>query len=146
LTPRSIFVSVLALVALGGCASLRPAKVVASSVQDGCGLGEHSAQAFQLFFGRNIGKSPGVSEADFETFLETEISPRFPEGLSVIDTAGVWRGPDGVAVHELGKAVVIVLPGKADDAERVSAVTAAYKARFSQDSVLTARNQTCVSF
>jgi hypothetical protein len=144
-TPRLKFVCGLALVALAGCATPKPPKM-AAAVDSGCGVGEHSAQAVQLFFGRNIGKSPGVSEADFDAFLEREISPRFPEGLSVIDTAGVWRGPDGIAVHELGKAVVIVLSGKSDDTERLSAVTAAYKARFAQDSVMTAQNQTCVAF
>jgi hypothetical protein len=126
---------------LAGCASTPPAPMAL-----GCRSGEHSARVVQLFFDRNIGTAPGVSEADFDAFLEREISPRFPQGASVIDTAGVRRGPGGAAVHELGKAVVIVLRGQGDDSERVKAVRAAYKTRFSQDSVLTARNRACVAF
>lgn len=124
--------------ALGGCASPRPLLP--------CKAGESSAEVSQLFFGRNVGKAPGVSEADWEAFLEKEIVSRFPEGLSVIDTAGVWRDSHGGAVHELGKAVVIVLPPKPDPSARIAEVTAAYKARFSQESVLVARSRACVAY
>jgi len=123
-------------VAVSGCAS--PMVV-------GCAPGERSAQIAKLFFGRNIGPAPGVSEADWNAFVEREIVPRFPEGLSVIDTAGVWRGADGATVHELGKAVVLVLSGRPDEAQRLGAVTAAYKTRFSQESVLTAKTRACVA-
>ena len=99
-----------------------------------------------MFFGRNVGVAPGVSEADWENFVDSELVPRFPDGLSVIDTAGVWRGKEGVAIHELGKAVVIVLAGKSDGLQHVSAVASAYKATFEQEAVLTARSRACVAF
>lgn len=124
---------------LAGCASL-PAPGAQT-----CAAGEKPAEVAQLFFGRNIGKTAGVSEADWENFLDTEIMPRFPEGLSVIDAAGVWRGKDGSAVHELSKQVVLVLSGRPDEKERLMAVTAAYTKRFSQEAVMTLRSRACVA-
>ena len=128
--------------ALAGCATT----AVPAAPRHACLEGEKSAQVVQLFFGRNVGQTPGVSEKDWETFLDKEIVPRFPDGLSVIDTAGVWKGKDGSAVHELGKAVVIVLSGRPEDQARLGEVTSAYKARFSQESVLTSRSRSCVAF
>lgn len=117
----------------------------ATPVLTSCASGERSAEIVRLFFGRNVGHTPAVSEREWERFVDRELVPRFPEGLSVIDTAGVGRSDDGAAVHELGKAVVIVLSGKDEEAGRIVEVTSAYKAKFSQESILTARSRACVA-
>lgn len=142
---KRVFALGLAAASLVGCATTPPAAPPAPPVL-ACAQGEKPAEVAQLFFGRNVGATPGVSERDWDAFLEKEVVTRFPDGLSVIDTAGVWRGKDGLAVHELGKAVVVVLPGHSDDADRLTAVTQAYKARFAQESVLTSRVRSCVAF
>lgn len=36
-----------------------------------------------------------VSDEDWRAFLAAEVTPRFPDGLTVIDAAGQWR--DGAA-------------------------------------------------
>ena len=41
-----------------------------------------------LLFARNH-----VSEAGFARFLATEVTPRFPDGFTVIDAKGQWRAP-----------------------------------------------------
>lgn len=130
----------IAGVVLSGCASLP------ESPDPPCADGEKVAEVAQLFFGRNIGDAAGVSEADWESFLEGEIMPRFPEGLSVIDAAGVWRGKDGSAVHELSKQVVLVLSGRPDEKDRLAAVTSAYTKRFHQEAVMTLRSRACVAY
>jgi hypothetical protein len=137
--------SILALCAAALCVASCATRAPQPEQVAQCDAGDRPAEVAQLFFGRNIGHQPGVSEAAWEAFLDKEIVSRFPEGLSVIDTAGVWRGKDGIAVHELGKSVVIVLSGRADDQTRIQAVTDAYKAQFSQESVLTSRTQACVA-
>jgi hypothetical protein len=138
---KTVLAIVVAALGAASCATRAPEPTRLAD----CASDERSAEVAQLFFGRNIGDKPGVSEAAWEAFLDKEVVSRFPEGLSVIDTAGVWRGRDGVAVHELGKSVVIVLSGRADDQTRIAAVTDAYKAQFSQESVLTARSHACVA-
>ncbi len=133
---KTVWAIACAAACLGGCAT--PLKTA-------CAPGERSAEVVRLSFDRNVGGGRKVSEADWEAFVDSQLAPRFPDGLSVIDTAGVWRGPGGTAVHELGKSVVIVLPGRANNAAPIAAVTAAYRTKFSQDSALVARSHACVA-
>ncbi|MDO8297203.1 MAG: DUF3574 domain-containing protein [Caulobacter sp.] len=126
---------------LAGCMSLN---VVADA--DGCPEGLKPAMTAELFFGRNIGSAPGVSDADWQAFVDTEVTPRFPDGLTVADAAGQWRGVNGVVVAEPSKTLLLVLKGDPDERARIDAVRAAYKARFRQESVLLIERPACVGF
>ena len=42
----------------------------------------------ELMFGRNIGGKVGVTEEQWTEFVAGEITPRFPDGLSVDDALG----------------------------------------------------------
>jgi hypothetical protein len=101
----------------------------------------------ELLFGRDIRGRLGVSEAAWRRFVAHEITPRFPDGLTVTDAFGQWRDPDsGRIVREPSKRVEIVLPGKADDNARLDAVVSAYKRQFRQRSVGLIVQPACVSF
>ena len=90
----------------------------------------------ELMFGRDIGHRLGVSEAAWRRFLAREITPRFPDGLTVVDAVGQWRDPgSGRIVREPSKLVMIVLPRGTDDQARLDAVVQAYKRQFHQQSV-----------
>jgi hypothetical protein len=111
-----------------------------------CANGGYKATA-ELVFGRVADDgSGGVSESDFTKFLDGEVSPRFPEGLTVIDAEGRWTPPAGSMIREPAKMVMIVLPGRTDDAGKLDAVRQAYKTRFHQQSVLLMTHGDCVSF
>jgi hypothetical protein len=99
-----------------------------------------------LYFGRNIGPSLAVSDADWAGFVDEEITPRFPDGLSVGDIAGQWKGEDGLVVREPAKVVMIVLSGEAGEYARLDAVRDAYLKRFRQESVMLVQRQACVGF
>lgn len=99
-----------------------------------------------LYFGRNIGPSLAVSDADWALFVDEEITPRFPDGLSVSDIAGQWKGEDGVVVREPAKVVMIVLSGEQAEYARLDAVRDAYRKRFRQESVMLVQRQACVGF
>jgi len=104
-------------------------------------------QLAELMFGRNIGDRIGVSEAQWARFVDREITPRFPDGLTVFDTRGQWRDTaSNRIVREPSKLVQIVLPGKAEDADRLNEIAAAYKSRFRQQSVGVIVRGACVSF
>jgi len=49
---------------------------------------EHDMQRTELYFG-------AIDEAKWDEFLEQEVTPRFPDGLSWYDVHGQWRGPSG---------------------------------------------------
>jgi hypothetical protein len=133
---RTMFVFLL-LTALPGCASLPlacvpPAQTMASA---------------ELFFGRSIGNRTGVSEADFARFTAEEITPRFPDGLTVIDAKGQWRdGAGGRLIREPSKVVLILFPDDPQKRENLTAIAEAYKMKFHQRSVLTAVRSTCANY
>jgi uncharacterized protein DUF3574 len=101
----------------------------------------------ELLFGRNIGNRVGVTEAAWVRFVAREMTPRFPDGLTIIDASGQWRDRDsGKVVREPSKRVEIVLPGSDDDAAKLDAIVAAYKSRFHQQAVGIVTRPACVSF
>ncbi|MDB5424312.1 MAG: hypothetical protein JWQ29_1728 [Phenylobacterium sp.] len=118
-----------------------------SSVQTpACPVGQERLRTAQLFFGQNIGGKPGVSEADFRRFVDDELTPRFPDGLTILNGGGQWRGSENQLIRDASKVVLIVLPGKSDATPRIEAVRGAYKQRFQQESVLLVTQASCVSF
>lgn len=54
----------------------------------------------QLFFGRNMPGGQVVSDSAWINFLSEVVTPRFPDGLTVFQAAGQWRGADGKIERE----------------------------------------------
>jgi hypothetical protein len=135
-----VVASAVAMAMLAGCAS-------APAYHNACVDG-HQRPTAEIVFGRVIGvtEGPGVSEADFANFLDSEVSPRFPDGLTIVDAQGRWTPPAGTVIHEPSKVVMIVLTGRPDDQAKLNAVREAYKRRFQQQSVLLLTQDNCVSF
>jgi hypothetical protein len=101
----------------------------------------------ELLFGRNIGGKLGVSEPQWRAFLAREVSPRFPDGLTVFDTLGQWRDAKTKAlVREPSKIVRIIVAADAPAREKIDAIAAAYKQQFRQDAVAVVMRPACVSF
>jgi hypothetical protein len=101
----------------------------------------------ELIFGRSIKGGGVVSEAAWRRFLDEEVTPRFPDGFTVIDGRGQWRGEGQTKiVKEASKVLVVAIPGEAERRARLAAVAEAYKRRFRQESVATLLTPSCVSF
>ena len=111
-----------------------------------CPNGLSPATVAQLMFGLGMSDGAVVSDADWTQFQRAEITPRFPEGLSVIDMKGQWRASTGEITTEPAKQVLLVLDGGPDDSAKLENIRTAYKARFHQDSVLLIIRRDCVSF
>ena len=133
-----------AMLALSACAMAQGGVV--------CAPGSEARATAELSFGRNfgfgrhVGDQPDVSEADWRAFLDEEVTPRFPDGLTVVDGAGQWRSQTGAIDREASKVLMIVLPGRPDDRARLDAVREAYKRRFQQEAVLLVERPACVAF
>ena len=126
------------MLALPGCETLG---------LDRCPPGLKAAATAELFFGRGIADRDGVSETDWARFVDEEVTPRFPDGLTVLDARGQWRAPGSASVvRERSKVLVIVLGGAKDDDAKLDAIRDAYKRRFHQQSVLLVRHIDCVGF
>jgi hypothetical protein len=99
-----------------------------------------------LYFGRGLGGDAVVSEEAFRDFVAQDVTPLFPEGLSVIDVAGQFRDSAGTIVREPSKLLILLVPDVAAVAPDVDTIIAAYKERFDQQSVLHAEQPVCVAF
>lgn len=101
----------------------------------------------EVVFGRKVGDRVGVSDAAFAAFLAREVTPRFPDGLTVVDAKGQWRDTDsGALVREPSKLVLLVFRDDADKRENLSAIAESYKRQFRQQSVLISLRASCVTF
>ena len=130
--------AILLLLALGGC--IGPLALECRGTQERKPVAE-------LLFGRKIGGRVAVSEAAWSRFVDAEIVPRFPDGLSVIDAAGRWRNREtNVVIREPSKIVLIAMRGEAEDQQRIDAIVEAYKRQFRQQSVGVIVRPACVSF
>jgi Protein of unknown function (DUF3574) len=112
-----------------------------------CAPPAESMVSAELLFGRNIGDRLGVSDAAFADFLAREITPRFPDGLTVVDARGQWRdGERGRIVREPSKLVLLIFRDDAARRDQIVAIVDTYKRRFRQQSVLMALRTSCVTF
>jgi hypothetical protein len=86
-------------------------------------------------------------QSAWSRFVDREIIPRFPDGLTIFDATGRWqdRAANRIA-REPSKIVEIALPGTSEDIVRLNEIVEAYKSRFKQQSVGLIVRPACVSF
>ena len=111
-------------------------------------MGAGPATIAEAYFGRNVKTRAPVTDAEWERFMADTVTPAFPNGLTVLDGAGQWRNAAGQISREDSKVLLLVLPGQdqAAAAARLAPVTAAWKVRFTQESVLTVFRPGCAAF
>ena len=101
----------------------------------------------ELIFGRGLKAGGEVSEGAWRRFLDREVTPRFPDGFTVLDARGQWRGPGAAKiVRERSKVLVVAMPEDVAGRARLDAIAAAYKRDFNQESVVGIVAPGCVSF
>ena len=119
----------------------------AAALDVACKAPQRAMQQVEMMFGRNIGSRLGVSDAAWSRFLAREVTPRFPNGLTVMDATGQWLGTKSHAVvREPSKLLIVVTPDDAAARDKLAAIVAAYKRQFRQDSVGVVTRPVCASF
>lgn len=135
------------LAVLAGCASVPP---VAPAM---AGDDARPAQASdwvrsELYFA--VGNEDGsglVDDARWRAFLDREVTPRFPDGLTVLDGYGQWRFREqGQLVRQRCKVLVLLHEDSARRSADIDAIRQAWKRETSHESVLWARQAVEVSF
>ena len=98
-----------------------------------------------MYFGltRPLGK---VSEAQWQSFLREKVTPRFPDGLTVWEAKGQWRGADGRITRERAKVLLLVHADTADVRTAIQAIIADYKRNYQQESALWETASVCAAF
>ena len=130
--PHAILLSLL-----GACLASAWQPLAAETPAPSCAGAQRPKQVAELLFGRDIGNRVGVSEALGRAFVARELTPRFPDGLTITDAIGTVArsGQTAGSCASRRKHVEIVLPGNDDDQAQLDAVVTAYKREFHQHSV-----------
>lgn len=92
-----------------------------------------------LYFGLSLPKGGSISEKQWQGFLADTVTPRFPDGLTVVSAIGQWRNPKvspPKTVSERTKIVIIVRADTPASAKAITEIKASYLKRFHQISVL----------
>jgi hypothetical protein len=99
-----------------------------------------------IYFGRNRPDGGTVSDAEWEAFMDSVVTPRFPAGFTVVEAEGHWRGESGVIERERTEVVTLLHPGDEASREAVKTLTGEYVRRFHQEAVLRERHAACARF
>jgi len=98
-----------------------------------------------LYFG--LARPAGtITEQEWQAFVRQEVTPRFPEGLTVWEVDGQWRGTDGRIVEERSKVLLLVHPDTPTARQAILTLIGHYKEAFEQESVLWETVPVCVMF
>jgi uncharacterized protein DUF3574 len=99
----------------------------------------------ELFFGLS---RPGgrISQRQFDRFVDDKITPRFPDGLTLLSGRGQFRLDDGDIVEEGSKVLVLLHEGGDSRSADIDAIRAEYVDQFDQQSVLRTDTTSCVGF
>ena len=132
-----------------------PVAGTTSAAVDACpaelyGAGSEAWVRGELYFGTSMDQGVGVIPDDFEAFLDAEVTPRFPDGLTLLTGLGQWKGPDDTEPSKMGSEVLIILYPQetaVESSAKLEEIREAYKKQFNAQSVL--RSDTapvCTSF
>ena len=155
---RGAFIGLLGT--LGACATRAPATsapAMVSATLQGDAARPALAQGWvrsELYFG--VGEETGpadrpqaepISEAQWQGFLDKEVTPRFPDGLTVFDAYGQWLFRGAREPNRLGTKVLVIL--HEDTQQRtadIEAIRLAWKQATKHQSVLWSKQAAEVSF
>ncbi len=98
------------------------------------------AQAFartELYFGTAMPDGI-VTEAMFQAFIDAQVTPRFPDGLTIVKADGQFRGEGDLIVKEPSFVLILLYPAEsfANRSRRIERIRTLYKEQFTQQSVL----------
>jgi hypothetical protein len=108
----------------------------------------------KLYFGLGPANAPqkGITEARWRAFLDQEVTPRFPAGLSVIDVYGQWLSKRGQTTPGTqperirSKLLIIDYPASPENDAKIEAIRTAWKKLTGDQSVLKVTQPADVSF
>jgi hypothetical protein len=92
----------------------------------------------ELYFGINVPGGGTVSEQEWNSFLNDEVTPKFPDGFTVLDGYGQWKNKEGKIVKEKSKVLIVLYPKNsfAEADKKIDEIRVAYNKAFHQQSVL----------
>jgi hypothetical protein len=101
----------------------------------------------ELYFGSERPDGSEVTQEELERFVDDEVTPRFPDGLTLLTGEGQWRDSSGEIVEEHSYVLILLYPPNDKEAnDEIEEIREAYKRAFEQESVLRVDDLDEVSF
>ncbi|MGH9631172.1 MAG: DUF3574 domain-containing protein [Bryobacteraceae bacterium] len=101
----------------------------------------------ELYFGTNKPDNQQVTEVEFSAFVDTEVTQRFPDGLTLLTAYGQFRNSRGELIREKSYLLILLYPPQMQDVnKRIQEIRDLYKYAFSQELVLRVDSFSFVSF
>jgi hypothetical protein len=100
----------------------------------------------ELYFGTN---RPGgqVSDEEFAGFVDREVTPRFPDGLTLLTGYGQFKSSTGELIRERSHLLILLYsPQTVDANKKIQDIRERYKQSYQQESVLRVDSFSFVSF
>jgi Protein of unknown function (DUF3574) len=100
----------------------------------------------ELFFGLSKPDGTEVNNFEFQRFLDREVTPRFPDGFTVISGQGQFKDTSGVILKERSKLLILLYPVSTTSTQQIEKIRKAYVTAFQQQSVLRTDDLSCAAF
>ena len=89
-----------------------------------------SAVWYRVHLGTGVDQP--VTREEVAEFIDTVITPRFPQGLTVTDASGQWESKEYGLIKERTVVVDIQCPDAEDNAAKIREIAAAYVQKFTR--------------
>ena len=110
-----------------------------------CGSNGSHQMRTTLYFG--LSHPAGlISERQWQTFLRKQVTPRFPDGLTVWQANGQWRDAEGRIAREPARVLLLVHEEQPAVRRSIAEIVRLYKRDFHQESVLWETAPVCAAF
>lgn len=89
-----------------------------------------------------------VTEAEWQYFVDSYVTPRYRQGLTIIDTDGQWMMQTGEVIKEDSMIIILLYDAKsqAENDKNIEFIIDTYKKLFQQEAVLRIDTAAGVSF
>ncbi|MEE1835814.1 DUF3574 domain-containing protein [Streptomyces sp. SP17KL33] len=91
---------------------------------------------------------PAVTDDQFMTFVDREVTPEFPDGLTVQEGRGQWRDANGTIEKERSYELVLLYPVSSAPVSdrRIEEIRGDYREEFAQEAVARVDDRKRVDF
>jgi Protein of unknown function (DUF3574) len=146
MTPPNLFALGVLSVGIAIAAEYSRSAATAPAPALSCRNPAHAMTRLEMLFGTTRPNGPPITDDEWGSFIDAEVTPRFPAGLTVLRGPGQWRERGGTVSREHSRILVIWYEPTSQHDTSVEAIRSAYKTQFDQESVMRVEGSSCVSF
>ncbi|MFI6724397.1 DUF3574 domain-containing protein [Streptomyces sp. R-74717] len=119
-----------------------------SATSAGAARGKAYIETRLLFGTERPDGGPDVTDRQFLAFIDEEVTPRFPNGLTIQDGRGQWRDSHGVIERERSYELTLLYPASEARVRdvQIERIRNAYEKAYAQDSVARIEEHTTADF